>query len=74
MLWLHDPQWPELVHPFASAIDSPLELDSKTEMVCIMNDSKPAWVRLPEGPKQVFDNYGKESLEGWHKKHGVWKE
>ncbi|MDX1540190.1 MAG: GFA family protein, partial [Geminicoccaceae bacterium] len=23
-LWLFDPRWPELVHPFASAIDSPL--------------------------------------------------
>ncbi|MFQ5959289.1 MAG: GFA family protein, partial [Alphaproteobacteria bacterium] len=23
-LWLFDPRWPELVHPFASAIDTPL--------------------------------------------------
>jgi len=23
-LWLYDPEWPELVHPFASAIDTPL--------------------------------------------------
>ena len=23
-LWLYDPTWPELLHPFASAIDTPL--------------------------------------------------
>ncbi|KAG6851668.1 hypothetical protein C0995_008397 [Termitomyces sp. Mi166 len=23
MLWLYDETWPELIHPFASAIDSP---------------------------------------------------
>jgi len=74
MLWLHDPHWPDLVHPFASAIDSPLELDSKTEMVCIMTDSKPPWVRLPEGPKLLCKQYGPDSLEEWHKKHNVWKE
>jgi hypothetical protein len=23
-LWVYDPNWPELVHPFASAVDTPL--------------------------------------------------
>src|SRR5579872_755272 len=25
-LWISDPEWPELVHPFASAIDTPLPI------------------------------------------------
>ena len=32
-------------------------------------DSKPAYVRLPEGPKEVYDDYGIYSLEELHKKH-----
>ncbi|KAI9376792.1 Mss4-like protein [Aspergillus egyptiacus] len=68
MLWLWDETWPELVHPFASAIDT--ELPVPDEMVCIFEDSKPAWARFPEGKKQVYKQYPEESLEGWHKKHG----
>ncbi|KIY46116.1 hypothetical protein FISHEDRAFT_66576 [Fistulina hepatica ATCC 64428] len=73
MLWLYDPTWPELVHPFASAIDSP-ELEPPEEMTCIQLESKPAYVRLPDGPKVLYDKYGPESLESWHKKTGKWVE
>jgi len=38
-----------------------------------MIDSKPDWVRLPEGPKKVYDHYGDHSLEGWHKAHDLWE-
>lgn len=69
MLWLWDHHWPELIHPFASAIDT--ELPAPDEMTCIMAGSKPAWVRWPEGKKVVHDVYGEESLEGWHKKHNL---
>ncbi|KAG6827537.1 hypothetical protein H0H92_011416 [Tricholoma furcatifolium] len=31
MLWLYDESWPELIHPFASAIDSP-ELEAPKSM------------------------------------------
>ncbi|TRM66989.1 Mss4-like protein [Schizophyllum amplum] len=72
MLWLWDKTWPELIHPFASAIDS--EMTIPDEMVVVKADSKPAYVRLPEGKKQVYENYGPDSLEGWHKKHGLWVE
>ncbi|KAF9565093.1 hypothetical protein CPC08DRAFT_630448 [Agrocybe pediades] len=68
MLWLYDKSWPELIHPFASVIDSP-ELESPKKMVCIQLQSKPAWVRLPEGEKDVYDVYGDLSLEEWHKKN-----
>lgn len=70
MLWVWDKHWPELIHPFASAIDSPLPVPE--EMVCIRNDSKPDWVRWPEGKKQVHEAYGETSLEGWHKKNNLW--
>jgi hypothetical protein len=72
MLWLWDKTWPELIHPFASAIDTDLPVPE--EMVCVMANSKPAWVRWPEGKKQVHDTYGEASIEGWHKKHGVYVE
>lgn len=73
MLWLYDETWPDLIHPFASAIDSP-ELEVPDTMVCVKLDSKPGYVRLPEGKKEVYDNYGPESIETWHKKHGLYKE
>lgn len=72
MLWLWDHHWPELIHPFASAIDT--ELPVPDEMVCIMDGSKPAWARWPEGKKSVHKEYGQDSLEGWHKKHGFFVE
>lgn len=72
MLWLWDHHWPELIHPFASAIDT--ELPAPDEMVCIMQSSKPKWVRWPEGKKVVHDVYGPDSLEQWHKKHGLFYE
>ncbi|KAJ5489373.1 glutathione-dependent formaldehyde-activating enzyme [Penicillium diatomitis] len=72
MLWLWDHHWPELIHPFASAIDT--ELPEPAEMVCIMEDSKPKWMRWPEGTKSTHSLYGKDSLEEWHKKHGYFVE
>ncbi|BFZ59149.1 hypothetical protein YB2330_000153 [Saitoella coloradoensis] len=73
MLWLWDHHWPELIHPFASAIDEP-ELKQPEEMYCIMQSSKPSYVRWPQGKKQVFDTYGEESIEEWHKKNGEFVE
>ena len=72
MLWLWDKTYPELIHPFASAVDS--ELPQVDEMVCVRGDSKPAWVRWPEGKKSVHDAFGGDSIEGWHKKKGLWVE
>jgi hypothetical protein len=69
MLWLWDPTWPELIHPFASAIDTELAVPEK--MTCVVGDSKPEWVRWPEGEKEVFEKYGPHSLEEWHKVNGL---
>ena len=81
---------PELLHPFASAIDSP-ELDSPESLVnsapfppprrlahgvliqvVVKANSKPAYVRLPEGKKEVYEDYGPDSIEEWHKKHKLY--
>jgi hypothetical protein len=73
MLWLWDKTWPELIHPFASAIDT--ELPIPEEMICVRGDSKPEWVRWPEGKKQVFQAFnGNVSIDQWHKDHGIWVE
>ncbi|KZV73509.1 hypothetical protein PENSPDRAFT_627162 [Peniophora sp. CONT] len=63
---------PDLIHPFASAIDTPLT--PPEEMTVLMLDSTPDWVRLPEGKKKTFQHYPDESIEDWHKRHGLWAE
>ncbi len=69
-LWVWDPRWPELVHPFASAIDS--ELPAAPEQVQIMLDSKAQWVRLDAAQGEAcFEAYPEESLEAWHRRHGL---
>ncbi len=66
-LWVYDPRWPELVHPFASAIDSALPRPPET--VHIMLDSKASWVAAEDGPSHAhFDEYPKESLADWHRR------
>ena len=69
-LWLWDPRWPELVHPYAGAIDT--DLPEPTLRSHIMMTSKPGWVAadLREGD-QVFDEYPDESLADWHKRMGL---
>ena len=69
-LWLFDPQWPELVHPHASAIDTPLP--SPPERVHILLDSKANWVQVPQGRHdRHFDAFPEESLEDWHRRQGL---
>lgn len=69
-LWAEDPAYPDLVHPFASAIDTPLP--EPPERVHIMLDFKAPWVRVPDGPGEVhFARYPEESLEDWHRRHGL---
>jgi hypothetical protein len=71
-LWLWDPRWPELVHPLAAAIDTPLPKPPET--VHILLESKPDWVDVAEGPDQVhFQEYPELSIEDWHKRHGLYE-
>ena len=69
-LWLWDPRWPELVHPQAGAIDTPLP--TAPELTHLMLEAKPDWVPLEKGAHdQCFDAYPEESIEVWHKRLGL---
>lgn len=71
-LWLWDPRWPELVHPFASAIDTPLP---RAPSHChIMLASAASWVPLEIGPQdERFEHYPDKSLEAWHRAHELYE-
>ena len=72
-LWLWDPSWPELVHPFASAIDTPLP--KPPEEVEIMLNYAAPWAEIPGGKGHShFDEYPDDSIEGWHRKRGLYIE
>ena len=69
-LWVYDPDWPELVHPFASAVDTPLP--SPPETVHIMLDSKAGWAEVPDGAAhRHFTEYPDQSIEDWHRSQGL---
>jgi hypothetical protein len=69
-LWVWDPTWPELVHPHASAIDTPLPVPPGHEH--IMLGSKPAWVEVEGRPDdQRFERYPDQSLADWHRSRGL---
>ena len=69
-LWVWSPDWPELVHAFASAIDTPLP--QAPERTHLMLGSKAAWVPVLAGPcDKQFDAYPDESLAAWHERLGV---
>ncbi|KAI0058121.1 hypothetical protein BV25DRAFT_1811333 [Artomyces pyxidatus] len=70
MLWLWDETWPELLHPFASAIDSPELKDPEEMVICLLTNSKPDYVRLPGGKTKTYTGYPPLSIEEWHKEHG----
>ncbi len=69
-LWVYDPRWPDLLHPFASAIDT--ELPLPPERVHLMLASKANWVEVRnEAHDRHFDIYPDESLAEWHERHGL---
>ncbi len=69
-LWVYDPNWPELVHPFASAIDTPLPKPPERDHI-MLNYAAP-WCEVPSGPhERHFPEYPDESLADWHRRHGL---
>ena len=69
-LWLWDPRWPELVHPHASAIDTPLP--APPENVHIMLASRAGWVQVEGKAKDPrFEDYPDLSLAEWHEAKGL---
>ena len=70
-LWLYDPEWPDLVHPFASAIDT--KLPKPPSKVHLMLKFKASWVMPDIGRgDRKFQQYPKDSIEDWHRKRGLW--
>jgi hypothetical protein len=70
-LWMFDPELPELVHPFASAIDTPLP--APPSKVHLMLRFKPKWVKPQYGRGDAkFSKYPKASIEQWHRRRGLW--
>jgi len=70
-LWMYDAEWPDLVHPFASAIDT--ALPKPPSKVHLMLRYKASWVIPDIGPgDKKFREYPKESIEDWHRKRGLW--
>ena len=69
-LWLYDERWPELIHPYASVIDTPLP--KPPEHTLLMLDFKPDWVEA-EAKKgdQTFGEYPEESIAEWHERTGT---
>lgn len=70
-LWLFSPEWPDLIHPFASAIDS--DLPQPPTSVHLMLRYKPSWVRpeIRDGDA-TFELYPTQSIEEWHRSRGLW--
>ncbi|WP_299438655.1 GFA family protein [uncultured Rhodospira sp.] len=55
-LWVWDPRWPDLIHPHAGAIETPLPVPP--ERLHLMLAGKPDWVAGPDGPAdRHFDGY-----------------
>ncbi len=72
-LWLYDPTWPDLIHPFASAIDT--ALPTPPARTHIMLQFKASWVVPDIGPDdQAFDGYPDLSIEEWHRARGLWRD
>ena len=69
-LWLWDPRWPELVHPLASAIDTPLPVPP--ERTHLMVGSRAPWVVVRADPQdRVYEEYPEESIAEWHQRLGL---
>ena len=69
-LWAWSSEWPELLHPFASAIDT--TLPTPPERTHLMVGSKAPWVAVRSDPQdKTFEQYPEESIAEWHQRLGV---
>jgi hypothetical protein len=69
-LWMWDPRWPELVHPLASSIDTPLPVPP--ERMHNSLESKPSWVPVHADPQDgLFQKFSEESIADWHERHDL---
>jgi hypothetical protein len=69
-LWLYDQRWPDLVHPFASAIDTPLPVPPQHTHLLLAG--APEWVEPAIGPDDAsHDDCPTESIADWHRRLGI---
>ncbi len=69
-LWAYDPEWAEMIHPHAGAIDTLLPVPP--ERVHLMTGSKANWVEVDAKPQdRCFLEYPDESIEAWHQRLGL---
>lgn len=69
-LWAWDSRWPELVHPLASAIDTPLPVPP--ERTHLLLDSKAPWVQVHSDPQDTLcPVFPDESIAHWHERLGL---
>jgi len=69
-LWLWDSRWPELVHPLATVIDTPLP--TPPERTHLMTEFKPDWVvYAPAAQDREHAHYPDESIADWHRRLGL---
>ncbi len=74
-LWVWCPRWPDLVHPFASAIDT--ALPEAPEHCDIMLASAAGWARPAPGggvAGTAFEAYPEQSIEDWHRSRALWRD
>lgn len=58
------------MHPFACAVDTPLP--APPSRVHMMLGSKADWVRPEIAPGDArFEGYPEQSLDDWHRAHGL---
>lgn len=69
-LWVFDPSWPDLIHPFASSIDTPLP--TPPTKVSIMTDFAAGWCEIKKSKNEIYKRYPVLSIEDWHKNHKLW--
>lgn len=69
-LWLFSPEWPDLIHPFASAIDTNLPVPP--ERTHLFANSRASWVEInARTGDRVFKEYPEESIAQWHERLGL---
>ncbi len=69
-LWMWDPRWPELVHPLASAIDTPLPVPPQRTHLLL--GSKAPWVVIRADPDdRLHEGFPDESIAAWHERLGL---
>lgn len=69
-LWVWSSEWPALLHPFASAVDTPLP--RPPERTHLMLGSKAPWVEVrADTQDKTFEAYPDESIAAWHERLGL---